>query len=224
MSAGFPLTRPSDKSEGHPLPQGERVERAATVAAARSWIGTPYRHQASLKGVGCDCLGLFVGVWREVTGETVGPLPAYTPDWAEANGRETLAEGLAKYLTPIDPNEAREGDVVLFRWRVHLPAKHCGILVAPDRMVHAQERAAVSEVALSDWWRRRMTYRLFASALSASAVFRHITVHQKASLGLSKFLGPKERVPLGVFNDHCFDCEVKAPPFVEMGVAVRRLR
>ena len=28
------------------------------------WIGTPYRHQASLKGVGCDCLGLVRGVWR----------------------------------------------------------------------------------------------------------------------------------------------------------------
>ena len=34
------------------------------IAEARSWIGTPYRHQASLKGVGCDCLGLVRGVWR----------------------------------------------------------------------------------------------------------------------------------------------------------------
>jgi NlpC/P60 family putative phage cell wall peptidase len=139
--------------------------REEIVAAARSWIGTPYRHQASLKGVGCDCLGLLVGVWREVTGETVGPLPPYTPDWAEANGRETLAEGLAEVLTAIDPKEAREGDIVLFRWRAHLPAKHCGILVAPDRMVHAQEKAAVSEVALSDWWRRRMA-RAFGGIIS----------------------------------------------------------
>jgi hypothetical protein len=39
------------------------------IAAARSWLGTPYAHQASLKGVGCDCLGLVRGVWREVQGE-----------------------------------------------------------------------------------------------------------------------------------------------------------
>ncbi len=111
--------------------------RAKVVTVARSWIGTPYRHQASLKGVGCDCLGLLIGVWREVQTSRSAlrldkdfAIPPYTPDWAEANGRETLAEGLAKYLTEIDPKEAREGDIVLFRWRAHLPAKHCG---DPDR-------------------------------------------------------------------------------------------
>ena len=38
------------------------------IAAARSWLGTPYHDQASLKRVGCDCLGLARGVWREVGG------------------------------------------------------------------------------------------------------------------------------------------------------------
>jgi NlpC/P60 family putative phage cell wall peptidase len=42
---------------------GERV-----LALAGGWIGTPYRHQASLKGVGCDCLGLIRGIWRGVYG------------------------------------------------------------------------------------------------------------------------------------------------------------
>jgi NlpC/P60 family putative phage cell wall peptidase len=158
VSSELPLTRPFADAKGHPLPPGERVTREDIVAAGRSWIGTPYRHQASLKGVGCDCLGLLVGVWREVMGEEVGPLPPYTPDWAEASGRETLAEGLAEYLTAIDPKDAREGDIVLFRWRAHLPAKHAGILTAADRMVHAQEKAAVSEVALSDWRRRRKAF------------------------------------------------------------------
>ena len=32
-------------------PHGQRI-----VAAARGWIGTPYRHQGARKGVGCDCL------------------------------------------------------------------------------------------------------------------------------------------------------------------------
>ncbi len=147
-----------------PLPIGDcrlptaEITRASIVAVARSWIGTPYRHQASLKGVGCDCLGLLVGVWRELGGAMPEKLPPYTPDWAEANGRETFAEGLRAILDEIDPRDAREGDIVLFRWRAHLPAKHAGILTAPDRMVHAQAKARVAEVAMSDWWRRRVAF------------------------------------------------------------------
>jgi NlpC/P60 family putative phage cell wall peptidase len=151
------LSRPADSLGGDPVPRGERSVRAAIVAAARSWIGTPYQHQGRRKGVGCDCLGLLVGVWRELGG-AVGHIPPYTPDWAEAAGRETLAEGLASHLAAIDPKDAREGDVALFRWRAHLPAKHGAILTAPDRMVHAQEGARVTEVALSPWWRRRMVH------------------------------------------------------------------
>ena len=56
------------------------------------WIGTPYRHQASLQGVGCDCLGLVRGVWRALVGDEPEQAPPYAPDWAEA-ARETLADG-----------------------------------------------------------------------------------------------------------------------------------
>lgn len=54
--------------------------RAAIVAEARGWIGTPYRHQASLKGVGCDCLGLVRGVWRNCIGDEPETPPPYAPD------------------------------------------------------------------------------------------------------------------------------------------------
>ena len=51
------------------------------IAAARVWLGTPYHDQASLKGVGCDCLGLARGVWREVVGSEPFPIPPYSRDW-----------------------------------------------------------------------------------------------------------------------------------------------
>ncbi|MFZ1680734.1 MAG: peptidase P60, partial [Rhizobiaceae bacterium] len=35
--------------------------RRIVVAEAERWIGTPYRHQGSTRGVGCDCLGLVLG-------------------------------------------------------------------------------------------------------------------------------------------------------------------
>ena len=47
----------------------EAARREEIVRLAREWIGTPYQHQASLKGVGADCLGFLRGVWREAVGE-----------------------------------------------------------------------------------------------------------------------------------------------------------
>src|SRR6478752_1062671 len=57
---------------------------------ARLWLNTPYQHQASLRGVGCDCLGLVRGVWRALVGKEPERAPPYAPDWAEATGNESL--------------------------------------------------------------------------------------------------------------------------------------
>jgi NlpC/P60 family putative phage cell wall peptidase len=124
------------------------------VAAARRWLGTPYLHQASLRGVGCDCLGLLRGVWRDLYGsEPERPAP-YTPDWAEACGEERLIEAAGRHLIAIGISEAKAGDVLLFRWRRDLPAKHVGILSAADCIIHAHDGAVVAEVPLRSWRRR----------------------------------------------------------------------
>lgn len=134
------------------------ITAAAIVAEARAWIGTPYRHQASLKGVGCDCLGLIRGVWCAFHAGEPEMAPPYAPDWAEATGAETLADAARRHLIEIDPNDIVPGDIVLFRWRAGFPAKHAAIVTAPGFMVHAHDGAAVTEVALAPWWRRRLAY------------------------------------------------------------------
>jgi NlpC/P60 family putative phage cell wall peptidase len=134
------------------------LTRADIVAEARAWIGTPYRHQASLKGIGCDCLGLVRGVWRAVVGEEPQPSPAYSRDWAEASGAETLAMAARAHLIEIDPAQFSPGDVLLFRYRERYPAKHAAIVSAPDMMIHAHDGADVAEVAIAPWWRRRLAY------------------------------------------------------------------
>ncbi len=134
------------------------LTRTAIVAEARDWIGTPYRHQASLKGVGCDCLGLVRGVWRNIIGAEPERAPPYAPDWAEASGVESLAGAAARHLIAIEPHAIAAGDVVLFRWRAHLPAKHAAIVTTGGQMVHAHDGAAVAEVVLAPWWRRRLAY------------------------------------------------------------------
>ena len=128
------------------------------IVLARGWLGTPYQHQASLKGVGCDCLGLVRGVWRERFGNEPEAPPAYAPDWAEAGLQETLADAGRRHLIEIPPLVFEEGDVLLFRWKPHLPAKHAGIATSRSTMIHAQEGVAVSEVPLSDWWLSRLAF------------------------------------------------------------------
>jgi len=128
------------------------------VAAARGWIGTPYLHQASLKGHGTDCLGLVRGVWREVMGDEPEAAPPYAPGWAEMGGGEAMAEAARRHLIEVPLDRYRAGDVLLFRWRKHLPAKHAGIAVSAGAMVHAQEQAAVTEIALSAWWLRHLAF------------------------------------------------------------------
>jgi NlpC/P60 family putative phage cell wall peptidase len=134
------------------------INRENIVAEARGWIGTPYRHQASLKGVGCDCLGLVRGVWRAVIGDEPERAPPYAADWAEAASGEPLADAAGRHLVAVNCDTFREGDVLLFRWRNNLPAKHAAIVTANDLMAHAHDGAAVTEVALAPWWRRRLAY------------------------------------------------------------------
>lgn len=135
------------------------ITPTAIIAEARAWIGTPYRHQASLKGVGCDCLGLVRGVWRAVVGDEPEPVPPYAPDWAEASGREAFAEAGMRHLVALDdPSAFAPGDVLLFRWRARLAAKHAAIVTSPATMVHAHDGAAVAEVAIAPWWRRRLAF------------------------------------------------------------------
>lgn len=128
--------------------------RTAIVAATRRWIGTPYHHQASLHGAGCDCLGLVRGVWRDLYGTEPETPPPYTPDMGEVGDREHLLEAAGRHLARV--GQPSKGDVLLFRLRPGMVAKHAGILTSPWTMVHAQSADQVREVALTPGWFRRI--------------------------------------------------------------------
>ncbi|MDQ0423150.1 NlpC/P60 family putative phage cell wall peptidase [Peteryoungia aggregata LMG 23059] len=102
---------------------------AQVLAIAGCWIGTPYRHQGAVKGVGCDCLGLVRGIWRELYGREPEAVPAYASDWAERAGEERLLAAADRHFRIVPSREeSLPGDLVLFRFRPHLAAKHAGIL------------------------------------------------------------------------------------------------
>jgi len=128
------------------------------IRSARRWIGTPYHDQASVRGVGCDCLGLIRGVWREVVGDEPMPVPPYSRDWGEAGPVEVLAEAARAAMIALDVSDASSGDIVLFRMRAGAIAKHAGILAPRGHFIHAYERTGVIEQALTPAWQRRIAF------------------------------------------------------------------
>ncbi len=128
------------------------------IATARGWLGTPYHDQASVKNVGCDCLGLARGVWREVAGDEPFLIPPYSRDWGETGFCEVLAEGARRMMIELPVADTVPGALVLFRMRPGAIAKHVGILTAPTRFIHAYERLGVIEEPLTSAWRRRIAF------------------------------------------------------------------
>lgn len=130
------------------------------VELAKGWIGTPYRHRASIKGVGADCLGLVTGVWRELGGKSV-ELPVYNPSWQVVDADETLWSAARAYLRPAE-RQIAAGDVALFRMREGAAARHLGIISGTwrlPRLIHAYSGRGVVESYLDKPFRRRIVAR-----------------------------------------------------------------
>lgn len=127
------------------------------VDIASTWIGTPYLHQASVKGAGTDCLGLMRGIWRELYGAEPEVVPAYTLDWSEPQGDERLWRAALRHLVPADTPEP--GQVLLFRMRDGAVAKHLGVAATPTTFIHAYSGHGVVESPLSIPWARRIVAR-----------------------------------------------------------------
>ena len=134
---------------------------ARAVTEARQWIGTPYLHQMSVRGAGCDCLGLLRGVWRALYGAEPEAVPPYTPDWSEPQGEERLWQAATRHLIPSHAPLAH-GDVLLFRLRQGAVAKHLGIAAldgAGPQVIHAYTGHGVVQTPLSAPWARRIVAR-----------------------------------------------------------------
>jgi NlpC/P60 family putative phage cell wall peptidase len=150
------LAFPGEVETGSP---SGNATRQRIIAAALQWRGTPYRHQASTLGAGCDCLGLVRGVWRTLYGGEPVAMPPYRADWRDPHGTASLQAAAERFLLPAAA--IAPGVVVLFRLHRTQPPRHCAIMIAPHRFVHSQEHTGVVEAALSPSWRRRVagTYR-----------------------------------------------------------------
>ena len=124
--------------------------RAAVVAEAVAWLGTPYHHRARLKGIGVDCAQLPIGVYANVGLIEAFDTGEYPPDWHLHRAGERYLAVICRLAREIDPEDVQPGDVVLFKFGRAF--SHGAIVTDWPRIVHANRKdgAVVLGDALRD--------------------------------------------------------------------------
>jgi NlpC/P60 family putative phage cell wall peptidase len=121
------------------------------VQEARKWLGTPYRAQCHVMGVGVDCVNLVNEVLCAVGAHERRELPVYR---ARPNG--TLMEQVGEYLTRIPVMTADTGDVLLFKHPVMGPS-HLALMTSKTTIIHAyMMNRKVVEHSIDDRWRTKI--------------------------------------------------------------------
>lgn len=133
------------------------IARPCIALAARDWLATPFVHRASVRGEGCDCVGLIRGIWREFAGPEPWTLPPYAPGPGLPGEAQALRDVLETHFRPRNPGvDPALGDVVVLRLPVRNSvssgARHLGICVAEDRFIHAYWGRAVVESRWRPFW------------------------------------------------------------------------
>lgn len=115
------------------------------AAEAMSWRGTPFKWQASLKLVGCDCKGLIVGVGRELGLSQAMSKWALINNYTKVDRR--LMEGIEDQFEPVPRETMRPGHLL-----VHLIKRrpmHLSI-VGDGRMIHSYTDMVVAATNLQE--------------------------------------------------------------------------
>lgn len=109
--------------------------REKVVEVASSWIGTPFHHQAKIKGQGVDCLQLLIAVYGEagLVPDDIVALDYSHDEHLHLDGERYL-EAL-KAHGAIETDSPQRGDIVMFR--VGRRYSHSAIVVDYPICIHA---------------------------------------------------------------------------------------
>lgn len=134
------------------------MKREQILQEAKTWIGTTWQHQAALKGVACDCVGLCRGVYEQVERVTVKVPKNYSATWHLFKDAEKLYTECCNYLQEIPLDEIKPGDVLLFGFGKG-PASHMAILSENDTLIHSYaEVGRVVQNSFDDYWYSKLRF------------------------------------------------------------------
>ena len=114
------------------------------VKEALEWVGTPFVHGASVKGSGCDCLGLIKGVYENVSGNSTPGLPMYPEDFWQDVGWHTVFLNRLRTVAGPSGTGPEAGSLLLFAKDGRLT--HLGIAVDGKTMVHTSSDRRIGRV------------------------------------------------------------------------------
>lgn len=134
------------------------MTRDEFIAEVLDHLDTPYHHQGRLKGVGVDCIGLFVSAAQRCGYNMDAP-----SDYGRVPEQDKLLRHLTEYAYAVPYAEAIPGDLLIFRM-FHQP-QHVGVIVncLPMEMVHTYMSVnKVVRVPMDQTWEARIVsaYRL----------------------------------------------------------------
>lgn len=131
------------------------TSRSDIVAEARGYIGTAFRHQGRIKGIGVDCIGLVIGI-----ANALGLSDYDITDYPVSPNSTMMAAKLREHLDEIAFKELLPGDIAWFK--IVREPQHVAIIteVFPEMMMlHAYSKhpvSAVIEQPMGELWRRRI--------------------------------------------------------------------
>ena len=128
------------------------ISRNDVVAAARGYLGVPFRHQGRTRETGLDCIGLVVRVAHDL-----GISDADFLQYGRAPDGMQLTARLAAHMKRVRKRDLQPGDVVLLAdgaWPCHVAI--LGDSYSPFSMIHSHVRArGVVETPYDAAWRER---------------------------------------------------------------------
>jgi len=135
------------------------ITSEAIVLEAREWVGVRWRHQASSKQFGADCIGLIAGVGLALGLEEAKRwlTDARRTSYRARPDSKMLLAAANDYLLPIQTSQIAAGDILLMRFDID--PQHFAIVssLVPYRIIHsyAQMRKVV-EHGVDRVWRSRI--------------------------------------------------------------------
>ena len=125
------------------------------IIEARSWLGTPFKHQGKLKNIGCDCIGFVTGVLENIGYDFS---EHYISEYSQIPDGEKLKQKLDSVLKPKNISELNAGNIFLMSFNF-LP-QHVGFISELNGLkyiIHSYKNAGkVVEHHLNDFWHSKI--------------------------------------------------------------------
>lgn len=125
------------------------IKREDILRVARTFLGTKFHHQGRLKGVGVDCIGLVVGVCKELEIPHIDYIHySMRPDGT------ALRREIAKSLDAISRANKLPGDIAIFK--VGLAPRHIGIITDVGIIHTYRQVGYVVEHHMDEEWIKKL--------------------------------------------------------------------